>query len=366
MAETLSDVLARAVASGRTPGVTDERGTIGWSALSERAEGYAAQLAQCGVGVGGRVALWLPNSADYLALIFAVARLGAVAVHVNTRFRAHEVGTVLRRAEPSVLVTDFGFSAVDFAAVLADVSAQDRPASPRSWTGAGRCASVSVCRCCNSPHAAIRPTRRGPELACLTYTTSGTTSGPKLVLHDQRALAAHAVDVMGRLRTDAEGAVLLAAVPLCGTFGNAAAMGAVAGGAHIVCMDRFDAEVADALIRKHRVTHTVGADDMLGRLAQLAQARPHDTMRFFGFAAFGPTAAASVAWPSRPDWPRAASTGAASCRRCSPTAPTSGTSKAAASRWPPMPRSRSATPRPVSNFPTARRASSVRGDRRNS
>ena len=100
---------------------------------------------------------------------------------------------------------------------------------------------------------------------------------------------------MRRLRTDERGAVLLAAVPLCGTFGNAAAMGAVAGGAHVVCMDRFDPEAADALIRLHRVTHTVGADDMLGRLARLAVSRPHETMRFFGFAAFGPTASASVA-----------------------------------------------------------------------
>jgi hypothetical protein len=34
--------------------------------------------------------------------------------------------------------------------------------------------------------------------------------------------------------------VLLGAVPFCGTFGNAAAMAAAAGGAHIVCMAQFD------------------------------------------------------------------------------------------------------------------------------
>ena len=36
--------------------------------------------------------------------------------------------------------------------------------------------------------------------------------------------------------------MLLAALPLCGTFSNVAAMAALAGGAHLVCMDRFDAD----------------------------------------------------------------------------------------------------------------------------
>src|SRR6202034_2471270 len=84
---------------------------------------------------------------------------------------------------------------------------------------------------------------------CLTFTTSGTTSGPKLVLHDQQTIAGHAVDVAGRIGLDAEDAVLLGAVPFCGTFGNAAAMAAMAGGAHIVCQAQFDGTQAATLIR---------------------------------------------------------------------------------------------------------------------
>src|SRR4029450_168178 len=33
------------------------------------------------------------------------------------------------------------------------------------------------------------------ETPCLTFTTSGTTGGPKLVLHDHQAIAGHAIDV---------------------------------------------------------------------------------------------------------------------------------------------------------------------------
>jgi acyl-coenzyme A synthetase/AMP-(fatty) acid ligase len=45
---------------------------------------------------------------------------------------------------------------------------------------------------------------------CLTFTTSGTASGPKLVLHNQQTIAGHAADVAGRIGLDAEDAVLLA------------------------------------------------------------------------------------------------------------------------------------------------------------
>ena len=133
------------------------------------------------------------------------------------------------------------------------------------------------------------------EAPCLTFTTSGTTSGPKLVLHDQQTIAGHALDVARRIGLDAAEAVLLAAVPFCGTFGNAAAMAAIAGGAHIVCLAQFDGEVAATLIRKRRVTHIVGGDDMFGRIAAASGGRRFESVRFSGFAAFHSTVAASIA-----------------------------------------------------------------------
>ena len=132
-------------------------------------------------------------------------------------------------------------------------------------------------------------------MPCLTFTTSGTTSGPKLVLHDQQTIAGHAADVARHIGLDAADAALLGAVPFCGTFGNAAAMAAIAGGAHVVCLAQFDGEAAAKLIRQHRITHVVGGDDMFGRIAAASDGRPFDSVRFSGFAAFHSTAAASIA-----------------------------------------------------------------------
>jgi fatty-acyl-CoA synthase len=114
------------------------------------------------------------------------------------------------------------------------------------------------------------PDEASGEKHCLTFTTSGTTGGPKLVLHDQQTIAGHAADVAHRIGLDAADAVLLGALPFCGTFGNVAAMAAIAGGAHVVCLAQFDGEAAVGLI---------GGDDMFGRIAAASGGRRFDSVR---------------------------------------------------------------------------------------
>ena len=66
----------------------DATATLTRHALQDRVLRVAGGLRKAGIGAGTRVALWLPNGADYLAAIFACARLGALAVHMITGFRA--------------------------------------------------------------------------------------------------------------------------------------------------------------------------------------------------------------------------------------------------------------------------------------
>ena len=296
---TLTDLLAWSGRDPAAPFVTDATGTLDRRAFQRRVLRAAAGLRKAGIGAGARVALWLPNGAGYLAAIFACARLGALAVHVNTRFRAAEVGNLLRRSRAVALVTDWDFAPVDFPAILASLPSGD-PADLRSVLALSAPAGVTdVVGLAVLPLAGLDteagPDAATPEAPCLTFTTSGTTSGPKLVLHDQQAIAGHGVDVARRIGLEARDAVLLGAVPFCGTFGNAAAMAAIAGGAHIVCHAQFDGALAAALIREHRVTHLFGGDDIFGRIAAASGGRAFDSVRFSGFAAFHSTAASSIA-----------------------------------------------------------------------
>jgi fatty-acyl-CoA synthase len=296
---TLTAMLARSSRNPTARFVSDATGTLDRQAFDQCVLRAAAGLRKAGVGAGTRVALWLPNSAGYLATIFACARLGALAVHINTRFRSAEVGNLLRRSRAAALVTDWNFAPVDFPAILASLAIEDRAhlrcvLAIRAPIGVTELADVPVLPL-ECPAGEAGRDAATAETPCLTFTTSGTTSGPKLVLHDQQAIAGHAVDVARRIGLDAPDAVLLGAVPFCGTFGNAAAMAAIAGGAHIVCQAQFDGTQAAALIREHRVTHLVGGDDMFGRIAAVSGGLSFDSVRFSGFAAFHSTAASSIA-----------------------------------------------------------------------
>src|SRR5580704_10055126 len=78
-------------------------------------------LADLGVGPGDRVALWLPNVPAYPILYFACVRLGAIAVAVNTRYRAVEVADIVGRSGAKVLACAPGFRRIDFLSILADI-----------------------------------------------------------------------------------------------------------------------------------------------------------------------------------------------------------------------------------------------------
>src|SRR5215472_9175608 len=123
---TLGALMAWSELDPSGPAVTDSAGTLDRRAFQNRVLCVAAGLRRAGVKPGDRVALWLPNGAGYLAAIFACARLGALAIHINTRFRTAEVGSLLRRSGAIALVTEWGFPPVDFPAIFAALPAEDR------------------------------------------------------------------------------------------------------------------------------------------------------------------------------------------------------------------------------------------------
>ena len=124
---------------------------------------------------------------------------------------------LLRRSRPDAMLTEWGFPPVDFSAIFSALPAQDR-AALRCVLGLK--VSPSVTRLAGLPVLSLEGTAADAgldeatgETPCLTFTTSGTTGGPKLVLHDQQAIAGHATDVARRIGLDAAGAALLGAVP---------------------------------------------------------------------------------------------------------------------------------------------------------
>src|ERR687898_62531 len=94
---------------------------LNFAELLDCAARAAQGLSDLGVGPGDRVALWLPNIPAYPIFYFACVRLGAIAVAVNTRYRAVEVADIVGRSGAKVLACAPGFRRIDFLSILADI-----------------------------------------------------------------------------------------------------------------------------------------------------------------------------------------------------------------------------------------------------
>lgn len=251
----------------------------------------AGGLSQLGVGPGGRVAMWLPNTPAYLAVYLACCRLGAIAVAVNTRFRSVEVADIVGRSGATVLVMWPGFRNIDFLGLLAEVDPaalsnlravvtydedEDQPALPAGLDKVRRLSFAELAGA--APREAVDGGRDSP---CNIFTTSGTTKAPKFVLHEQHSIADHAVEVVDGFGYH-EGA-MLQALPFCGVFGFTQAAAALAGGRPMLLQSAFDPGAAIRMIAEHDVRHMNATDDML---RALIDAGPMGNIRVVGSAAF--------------------------------------------------------------------------------
>ncbi len=81
----------------------------------------AKGLLSQGVSRNDRVALWAPNIPEWVVLQFALAKIGAVLVTVNTNLRASEIEYLLRQSETSTLITVRGFREVDYVETLFEI-----------------------------------------------------------------------------------------------------------------------------------------------------------------------------------------------------------------------------------------------------
>lgn len=82
---------------------TDGSGWWSYADLRQRRNRYAHVLQQAGVRKGDRVGMVLLNSADYVALYFAIARIGAIAVRLNFRLAPAELSFLVQDAGCEVL-----------------------------------------------------------------------------------------------------------------------------------------------------------------------------------------------------------------------------------------------------------------------
>jgi fatty-acyl-CoA synthase len=166
------------------PAIRFGRNTLTYSAFASRIAAAARTLkSELGVARGDRVAILSLNHPDYLVLLYACARLGAMLVPLNWRLAVPEQVFILQDASVKVLIVEKDFAAVvePLKQALPDVRIVGLDFAPTfdelltSGSGDGR-----------NPHVDL-------SAPLLIVYTSGTTGRPKGAVLRQEALLWNAV-----------------------------------------------------------------------------------------------------------------------------------------------------------------------------
>ena len=116
---------------------------------------------------GERVAVWAPNSAEWIVAAFGVLTAGGVLVPVNTRFKPDEAGDIITRSHAKAVLVQNGFLEQDYTAP-AGIPVIDLKSD---FLSSG------------SPHSSGRMS--GTDVSDIIF-TSGTTGRPKGAMMNHR------------------------------------------------------------------------------------------------------------------------------------------------------------------------------------
>jgi fatty-acyl-CoA synthase len=264
------------------PAVVAKGGALTYRELRRQVDAFARGLLALGLGPGDHVALWMPNVVEWNVANLAIARIGAVTVTVNSRYRAFELEYLLRQSDAKALVMLDRFAAADLdyrpilRGVVPDVLwQQDRRIISGKFPelrhvvvfgeerDPGCLGAVDVVRQGEGvPAGELARIRVAPEAPAEMLYTSGTTGDPKGCLLSHGNFWYKAREYLALHGWTAEDRCLVA-VPYFHIFG---ALGGVTAnllaGSTQILMETFDPEAAMRLIQDERVTVFSGVPTM--------------------------------------------------------------------------------------------------------
>jgi HIP---CoA ligase len=231
-------VLSAADRFGDAEAVVDGPLRLSFAEVVDRIRCAAGAFKGLGVNRGERVAVWAPNSVDWIVAAFGLLTAGGVLVPVNTRYKSEEAADIIGRSGAKAVLIHRGFLGQEYAAP-AGVPVIDLKSDFLS--------SGSPFEC----------TVSGADISDIIY-TSGTTGRPKGVMmnHAQNLRLYAEWCELADLR---EGDRYLMVNPYFHTFGfKAGLIASFTRGATMVPVPVFDVDRVVELIEAERITMLPG------------------------------------------------------------------------------------------------------------
>ena len=253
-----------------------------YAQFDKRVDDLACGLYSIGVRKGDHLGIWATNVPDWLTYMFACARLGAVAVTVNTSYKLNELEYLMKQSDLSVLCLTDGVKDSNYVSMIKELV-------PELDTYERGCLKSAKFPCLKNVVFMGPEKFRGlystPELLLLgqhvdisiiheieskvtpddvvnMQYTSGTTGFPKGVMLTSRNIMNNGWSIGECMRYTKDERVCLP-VPLFHCFGIVlGVMAVLTHGATHVLLESFDPLIALASVQKEKCTAIYGVPTM--------------------------------------------------------------------------------------------------------
>lgn len=253
-----------------------------YAEFNRRVDKLAKGFLSIGVTKGSKVGVWAKNVPDWLTIMFASAKVGAVLVTVNTNYKSAELEYLLRNADVHTLCLVNGYRDSDYVQMVYDLVPELRSCE-RGYLRSERLPELrNVVYIGQEKHRGmyntaelimvgshlddalldeIRPTIDCHEEVNMQY-TSGTTGFPKGVMLTHYNILNNGLSIGDCMHYTPEDR-LLVCVPLFHCFGLVLALSAIiTHGATLVMVEDFDPLKVLASVHKERCTSLYGVPTM--------------------------------------------------------------------------------------------------------
>ena len=175
-------VSARALELGSKVAFIDDAAQISYEEIHEKVELLASNLIHQGLEKGDRVAIWSPNSINWILVATAIQAAGGILVPINTRMKGSEAGFILNKSKAKFLFTENNFLDINYLDLLKD---QDLPNLNKTFVlNPNQSETEASINDLFSKQSINLPKIVQDDVADIIF-TSGTTGEPKGVMINQ-------------------------------------------------------------------------------------------------------------------------------------------------------------------------------------
>ena len=262
---TIAQVVRETVRFGDREALVDGDRRWSFSEVVKAVESAARSFIALGLHHGDRLAIWAPNSAEWIFSALGAQIVGGVLVPINTRFKGSEAAYVLNHSGAKFLLCDNKFLGQNYAQELRD----SRIALPSlehviDFSGAtdAQCTPWQdfLAQGHSVPLAEVHDRERKimPSDLCDIIFTSGTTGKPKGVMsrHDQTIrVFTEWSSIVGLSESDR----YLIVNPFFHTFGyKAGFLACLLSGATMIPVPMFDVPTVLKIVNQEKITALPG------------------------------------------------------------------------------------------------------------